>query len=405
MVDNNYNEIKIIDKYKTTNTFTNNSNNFLRQINEPSKFEPKNSINDIYFYQIKNIDKENKILEKIFMIYELHDDFDKFNINILLNLLSNTSFEIHSNSMFYCNVNINDAYFFCDYNGDDIIYINQEELNYKISIGEFNPNENKYCDMFRYLLEKNKYSNKLLIIPICTYILINYFPLMLFRTNVDLIYKSTTNKIFEFIKNIYCSTQTININQNVKFGYLSLYCLNSSNYTNKISKGVDLYSQSFKKSLFCFTQYIIITLKPDYEEIDSNLLCDVCDLLPKINSVIYNHSSNIFEKYNIEEIALIKKSPNSNIYCLPSNSSYSIKTLIKFSDNDDVLNVIKTLHTINNDKIDYFTKKESFKQTKFNTSIQLTIETPKIPIIINFTEYFIDIITPFSMKNETVKMS
>ena len=102
----------------------------MRQINEPIKFVKNNNYLSGLCYKINNIDKENKILEKVFMIYELCDDFDKFNLNILLNLLSYTNFKIDATFSSYCNINLSDAYFFCDNNGDDIIYINQEELKY-----------------------------------------------------------------------------------------------------------------------------------------------------------------------------------------------------------------------------------------------------------------------------------
>ena len=389
MVDNynNYNEkeIKIIDKYKTNNNFIYDSNTCLRQINEPIKFEKNNNYLSGLCYKINNIDKENKILEKVFMIYELYDDFDKFNLNILLNLLSYTNFKIDKLSSSNLNINLSDAYFFCDNNGDDIIYINQEELKYQISIGEININEHKYCDMFGYLLEKNKYSNKLLIIPLCTNILMNYLPLMLSKYNIDLIYTSKTNKIFKFIKNIYCSTQTITLNKDVKFRLLVLSILINDNFQCKIPKGYDMSIYSYLPSNPDLTKYIIMTLSPNYEEIDSCLWNDAINLLPKINYVSYVvlYKDCESEKYNIEEIAVIKKSPNSHIYCLPANPNYSIKKMIEFGDDTD-----NFLDIINTDI--FYTEIRSRKTC--NSEFIFNIDTPKIPIIININNYFHGII-------------
>jgi len=394
--------LKIVDKY----TFSNRINEdeldelenilCLSEINKPELF--KNTSMDVH--------KNKDVLEKIFLIYELHDDFETSNINMLLDLLDDVSFKVIIGGSSILNLNLGFVSFICDEIGEDIIYLNIVELKEQIQNGEFNYHTHKYRELLEHLLEDNQFGNKILIIPIFLGAFINKLPLKLFKYN-DLRYSFSGNdKLKQYINNIYVSNQTINfvnrknIPQSPKFKLTILQM--DSRYGN-INIGRDISNYTFNDFLWFNTtnyKYFTIKISPNYAEIDKNIWNDVINILPNINSISYcNNQENKTNTYTVSEIALIRKTTNGHIYAFSTNPDIPIKNFIAntIKENGDGLELIYNgLYVLQNkDKTHQSYKKYSkckrkenqFECRKIDLQIALNIETPTIPINIIVNTY------------------
>jgi hypothetical protein len=415
--------IKIIDKYRLNNTNYDHGDKIgLRQINEPIYLDSNCAI----------IKCNDDILEKIFIIYELYDDFDVSNIDFLLDILSTSKMSLYldnnlDNNMLF-QINLIMGYFFCDNTDNDIIYINQEELNNQIYTGEFNPKEHKYCDMFGYLFEKNKYSNKLLIIPICTDLIINLIPIR-FLPGIKIYYEKINKIASTFIKNTHVSTQTINLQYLPKthdkmeqFSF-SLSIMSNKTYCDYIDIGKDIssyqylldskYDYHFVDSKYDYHfDYLIIKLTPNYELIDKELWSESVDMLPIINFINYgianhDHSGTDWVSFQPNDIALVRKSKKFHVYTFPGNPYLSLKAQIN-GVNKNKGNFIEIINKVYEDinqggcpcflhghyyryheneiESKYYSKKYCYHYSG-NKCIKFNIDTPIIPIIINVEVY------------------
>ena len=408
MVDNynNYNEnkIKIIDKYKLNNINYDYGDKIgLRQINKPI------NINSNFV----EINCDDDILEKLFIIYELNDDFEESNIEFLLDILSTSQISAYLNctdELF--KINLITSYFFCGYTDDDIIYINQEKLNNQISFGEFNQNEHKYCDMFGYLTEKNKYSNKLLIIPICTELFINLVPLR-FLYGLKICYEKLNIITNTFIKNIHLSTQTINLqylsrNHNYEKNelfFFSLPIMSNKVYCDNIDIGTDISSYQYTNLYSRHFDYLIIKLTPNYELIDKELWSESVEMLPIINFINYKSTQQYTVKFQPNDIALIRKSKKFHVYIFPGNPYLPLKSQIN-GVNKNKGNIIEIINKVyedvskgngavymtnsyyfNYDNNEFGYNSNSNSEYSSDKYITFNIDTPIIPIIINVEEY------------------
>ena len=141
-----------------------------REINKPKKFVNGNPLKRGYYYNAdeklckvglySEIDKDNHILEKMFLIYELHDDFDTSNINALLDILSYDQLSIISGTIEIFNIDIGTSYFFAENNNDNILYIIKNDLIEQIQMGQINIDNNKYYDLITPFSMKNGTANK-----------------------------------------------------------------------------------------------------------------------------------------------------------------------------------------------------------------------------------------------------
>jgi hypothetical protein len=415
------NNVKIIDKYKLNNTNYDYGDKIgLRQINEPLCLDSN----------CLRINCKDDILEKIFIIYELYDDFEISNINFLLDILSTSEISLYADNNIDDNIdNINIvklfqinlimSYFFCSYTDDDIIYINQEELNNQISIGEFNPKEHKYCDMIGYLLEKNKYSNKLLIIPIFTELFINLIPLR-FINGIKISYEKINSSASTFIKNKHLSLQTINLQylsrqhyfEKKEFFVFSVPIMSNKIYCDYIDIGKDISSYQYQCNYDKHFDYLIIKLTPNYELIDHELWSESVDMLPTINFINYgvgnyDYSGDDWVNFQPNDIALFRKNKNFHVYTFPGNPYLSLKSQINGL-NKNKGNLIEIINKVyesinigggscymadnyyyhkNVTETDNGSYSKDWNKYSSDKCIKFNIDTPIIPIIINVEVY------------------
>lgn len=397
-----YDNIKIVDKYtfNSFNSFNENELNelknilCLREINEPLLLSNRDTIS-----KILRIEKDKDVLEKIFLIYELYDDFEPSNNGTLLDLLNDTIFTISIGGSTIISINLGMDSFICDETGEDILYITISDLKEQIKNCEFNHHKHKYRDLVEHLLENNKFGNKILIIPICLNIFVNNIPLKLFKYHdFDFILCDYT-KNNKFINNIYISTQTINfvnkktIDSPPKF---NLNILQMTNVKYNINSGRDMSNYTSDDLLFVSKNYKYFTIKlsPNYKEIDKNIWDDAINILPNINTISYidDNTGNI-QTFTPFEISLIRKSNNCYIYAFSTNPNISIKNFIANSvkENGDGLEVIyKGLYVLKNkDETHSIFKKYNSRlnSEKINLRIVLNIDTPRIPINIVINTY------------------
>jgi hypothetical protein len=394
--------IKIVDKYTFNNKINENEleelKNILclREINKPIL------LNNIGLNPSIDANKNKDILEKLFLIYELCDDFEPSNINMLLDLLDGVCFTIEIGGSNIIHINLGFVSFICDEIGEDIIYLNIVELKEQIKTGEFNYHKHKYRDLIEHLLEDNKFGNKILIIPIFLCAFINNLPLKLFKWH-DLRYKLYGNdKLNKFIKNIYISEQTINfVNRKIIKNYpkFKLTILQMYSSIVNINTGRDISNYMFP-DLWFFTKdykYFTIKITPNYSEIDKNIWSDAINILPNINSISYIIDGINKKTFIPSEIALIRKTTNGHIYVFSTDPNISIKNFIKntIKENGDGLELIyKGLYVLQNKDETHqsykkYNKDNSNEKGKkyIDLHIVLNIETPTIPISIIVNTY------------------
>jgi hypothetical protein len=318
-----------------------------REINKPKNFVKGDHFKNYYKESdlYSKIDKNNHILEKMFLIYELHDDFDTSNIDVLLDILSYEQLSIIILESVIFNIDIGTSYFFAENNNDDILYIIKNDLIEQIQMGQINIDNHKYYDLINNIINDDIISNKILIIPICMNIMMNELPLKYTGSTLSYKYKKSNKTIKQFVKNILISSQTIDFclendyydHNNVRY-YKNMYPIEKYGFfmngellslSNTI-KYID-YIQSKLQYSFIITdmdasKYFTIKISPDYELIYKNLWNSI--VIPNITSICYT-TNGIDKKYNINEIAQIKKSKNCHMYVFSKNPDISIKNWMK----------------------------------------------------------------------------
>ena len=266
-----------------------------------------------YFYYdnvVLSKSKEIDILDKIFLVYELHNDFDKNNIDILIDLISDTSFTLELNYEKIFNINLALSCFF----SNDITYIDTNELNHQIVNGGCNLDNHIYKKLIEYIIQNN--NTKFLIIPVD----IGEFIKSLFIKNIPALilsyqYRMSNNKLLDFVKSISIS----------EYGYIIPKEYNSINI---IIDGIFLrsYKYTFNNThdlaVFCPTilQYIVkkckyftIKVAPDYINIDKDLWSEAIYMLPNINSITFIKQNNIEQKLTQNEM-VVRRTKNCHIY-------------------------------------------------------------------------------------------
>jgi hypothetical protein len=326
----------------------------LRIIQNPILYDIQDS--GQYLRVIQNPDFDSTdILEKVFIIFGLHDDFNPENIDTLIDILGDTNFSISFGDSPIFNINLSLAYFFADNANEDIIYIDKYQLGEQITRGEFDPSQHKY----KYLLEKLNIvikENKLLIVPLCIDVVIKKIPTNLTQYHSIKFcydYGFHSKVLSQFIKNIY------NVNQNLlfmgnnnallcrqlKYEDLNFYCLTYNSAQN------DLAAYEAKKIRIItsgLSKYIIVKISPDYANIDVSQWRYAVEQLPLINTIVFEPNeddSSIVantQSYTPHEIASIRKSKNCILYAIPANPETSMKGWIDKSvkENADVLKIL-----------------------------------------------------------------
>jgi hypothetical protein len=268
---------------------------------------------DIYGgkYLAHAYDSNTDILENIYLVYELHDDFDTNNIDLLIDLLSDTSFTLELNYEKIFNINLALSCFF----SNDITYIDTNELNHQIVNGGCNLDNHIYKKLIEYIIQNN--NTKFLIIPIN----IGEFIKSLFIKNIPALvlsyrYIMSNNKLLDFVKSISIS----------EYGYIIPKEYNSINI---IIDGIFLKSDKYTfnnthdLSVFCprILQYIVkkckyftIKVAPDYKNIDKDLWSEAIYMLPNINSITFIKQNNIEQQKLTQNEMVVRRTKNCHIY-------------------------------------------------------------------------------------------
>ena len=316
-------------------------------ITEPQKFPFNDSCESFYInkYEYINID----VLEKIFLVYELNNDFDKNNIDILIDLISDTSFSMYINNLTIFYINLALSCFFTN----DITYIDTDELNYQIENGECNLENHIYKRLIEYIIRDN--NKKFLIITVD----IDKFIKSLFIKNMsyssfEYNYMVTNKKLLDFVKSIsiseygYIIPKEYNLIKHIIIDIITIKSFTGIfNNNDNLSSFSPVYLQNISNKC----KYFTIKISPDYKMIDKNFWSDAIYMLPNINSITFTQNS-IEQKLTQNEM-VVRRTKNCYIY----------------------------IFTLKNDE---------YKQHYNECEITLNIDTPQIQILFNICLYMED---------------
>ena len=322
---------------------------------------------------LTHYDLDADILENIYLVYELHDDFDTNNIDILIDLLSDTNFNINLGITTIFDINLSISCIF--ENDNPILYIQSDILQYQIQNGECTIDNHQYKELIEKCMLIYK---KFIIMPISFSKFIDY--IICQKLNYVVMqykYKNINKTLYDFIKSINLSEQTISLSLRNKYDEMQ-DILTLETLTYKLDK--------YFHQIICKMPYrcIYFTLKisPNYEKIDKNLWNEAIYMLPNINNISY-----LDKKINLDEM-LIRTTKNCHIYFYFMNPNEKLKLKLKYINpierTKDIIK--KYFRQIPTDLNTYCDKlNSSYKQLD---DIIFDIDVPQIPVnvIISFYE-------------------
>jgi hypothetical protein len=239
------------------------------------------------------------ILENIYLVYELHDDFDTNNIDVLIDLLSDTTFNITIGGRTVFEINLAISCVF--ENENPILYIQSDILQYQIQNGECNIDNHQYKELIEKCMLIYK---KFIIMPISFIKFIDYIICGKIKYHhIRYIYGNINKILYNFIKSINLSEQSISLaTRNAYNSTQNILTLKTHTY--KLDKLISQIICKMPDSCIYFT----IKISPNYEEIDKNLWSEAIYMLPNINFISY------FDKKITSNEMLIRTTKNCHIY-------------------------------------------------------------------------------------------
>jgi hypothetical protein len=348
-------------------------NNYIKKINKPifvyDSFKTLICRNNL---TVLNKYMDHDILDKLFLICTLNDYYDSNNNNSLLDYFSNIQLRISANNeKIVINIDLFLNYFILPSVGDEVIYIDKSQIQASEIVNH------KYYELFQYIFT-DEFNNKLLIIPICINFIINNLQLRSCNGSFDITVKNSNS--YENVVEKDLSTQTIDF---IKYPQLSkvvsrLFLTNNMSFTkskdNNLSSFYPFITSTFTLWNFCIIR--ISKLGTSVDNYDN-------EILPCIKSItLHNIRNKTKNKYDVNDISIIRKNNYTNMYVFTNNEKYSIKKFIYNSSNLHY-NYDSCLKESDYDNI--------LMDGLFNNhdycDIELDIETPNIPIKIKAFTY------------------
>ena len=345
------NQIKIIDvSYEGVNfnnkKYATYKNMCLRTVSKAAPFKYHTPYWTLYDCEWDRFNSGD-VLNKVFVVFGLRDDFNFENIDELTDMLGDTEFSIYIGGVRMADINLFIAYFFADSLGEDILYIDKQELNKKINTGEVDMSHNKY----KYLLERLNIDvgeNKLIVIPICLDMLIKNLPFKLCRYHEICFHCSFGEEELslsvKYVNSLYAVCSTIFMNR-AKMEIIedsgNAYLHYTSSVSRKFRTGVGITKPIH---LYAYTaqKYAVIKISPDYSETDKSRSEITIEQLPLIHTIVYHSTnthaschyltdklkkidSNASKSFAPHDIASFHTGKNCILYVLPCDPSTSVK--------------------------------------------------------------------------------
>ena len=341
-----------------------------KKINVPRKMSDK----DIENKYLSSNNQREDILENIYLVYELHDDFDNNNIEILIDLLSDTTFKILIGKSVIFDINLSLS---CvSENENPILYIQSDILKYQIENSECNINNHQYKELIEECMLIYK---KFIIMPISFNKFINTIYIRHIPYNsIEFIYTNINKKLYDFIKSINLSEKTISVfYPNVIYDSYLQDILTLETSTYKLDKSFHQIVTEIPINSIYFT----IKISPNYEEIDKNLWSEAIYMFPNINLITY-----LDKKITSDEM-IIRTTKNCHIYFYFIDPNEKLKLKLKCDDP-----IQRTKDIIKKYISDSINKKdlhhpENVNSESSKTNIKLDIDIPQISINVNISLY------------------